>query len=127
MPNIQTANIEGNIIRSELAKMITEFAMKILNQQPNPKLDCTFDDITEETEETQFYVKTACQLGLMGINMTNFEPNTQVTRAQFGTALSRALWKDKYNSGEPYYLDHLNALKANDIISDTNPDAQELR
>lgn len=127
MPNIQIANMEGSVIRSELAKMITEFTMKILDKQPDLQRDCTFDDTIQETEETQFYIKTACQLGLMGINMTNFEPNTQATRAQIGTVISRALYGTLHDQWDPYYVNHLNALKVADIISDTNPDLQEIR
>jgi len=128
MSNLKDANIEGNIIRSELAKMITEFAARVLKKQPNTQLDCTFDDIAEQTEEAQFYIKSACQLGIMGINMTNFEPNTIVTRGQFSTVLSRALYGDKYNnSGGPYYLNHLTALKEKSIISKTTPTLKEQR
>jgi hypothetical protein len=97
MPTIQTANIESGVIRSELAKMITEFAMKILDKQPDVKRNCTFDDIIQETEETQFYIKNACQLGLMGIDMIAFEPNNQATRAEVGTVISRALYGTLHN------------------------------
>jgi hypothetical protein len=90
--NIQKANMEGNITRSELAKMISEFAIKVLKKQPDYQNNCVFDDSIEESEEVQFYITTSCQLGLMGMYMTDFEPNTQVTRAQVTTVLSRALY-----------------------------------
>jgi hypothetical protein len=44
------------------------------------------------------YIKIACQLGLMGVHVSSFAPEEEVTRAQFGTVLSRALWGDKYNT-----------------------------
>lgn len=76
----------------------------------------------------KFYIKLACQLGLMGVGITDFDPNGEVTRAQFGTVLSRALWGQEHNtSGELYYLNHLNALKNNTIIINTNPYLKELR
>jgi hypothetical protein len=59
--------------------------------------------------------------------MIAFEPNNQATRAEVGTVISRALYGTLHNWWTPYYLNHLNALKAIDIISDTNPDVQELR
>ena len=33
----------------------------------------------------------------MGINVTSFNPNQEVTRAQFGTVLSRVLRDEQYN------------------------------
>ncbi|MEI8091117.1 MAG: hypothetical protein WCG98_02470 [bacterium] len=71
----------------------------------------------------------------MGINndgtpATSFNPNGVVTRAQFGTVLSRALYGDTYNGGNPYYADHLQALKdaSPSIMTDiSKPNAPEVR
>ncbi|HBB04769.1 TPA: hypothetical protein DCZ39_07955 [Patescibacteria group bacterium] len=65
MPTIQKADLEGNAYRKHFAKMITEFAIKVLKKQPNTSLACSFIDITKESDEMKFYIKTACQLGLM--------------------------------------------------------------
>jgi len=46
----------------------------------------------------------------MGIDTDKFMPNGIVTRAQFGTVLSRMLFSTP-ESGSPYYLVHLNLLK----------------
>jgi hypothetical protein len=60
--------------------------------------------------------------------MTQFDPNATVTRAQFGTVLSRVLYGDQYNTpGNLYYTNHLTALQLNGIITNTNPTLQELR
>jgi hypothetical protein len=40
----------------------------------------------------KLYIKQSCQLGLMGQGIQNFNPNGTLTRAQFGTVLSRALY-----------------------------------
>jgi hypothetical protein len=45
----------------------------------------------------KFYIKLSCQLGLMGQGITVFNPDGEVTRAEFGTVLSRALYGDTYN------------------------------
>jgi hypothetical protein len=63
--------------------MITEFAIKVLHKKPDSTLSCSFTDTNNESIEMKIYTKTACQLGLMGQSITNFEPNTTVTRAQF--------------------------------------------
>jgi hypothetical protein len=44
----------------------------------------------------KFYINIACQLGLMGQGVTTFNPDGEVTRAEFGTVLSRALYGTKY-------------------------------
>ncbi|MDR2541295.1 MAG: hypothetical protein LBD11_06085 [Candidatus Peribacteria bacterium] len=55
----------------------------------------------------------ACSLGLMGMDMDYFQPLLVVTRAQFGTILSRLLRQNAYAGGKPYYTRHLEALKEN--------------
>lgn len=117
MPTIQEANIEGNLIRSHMAKMIVNYAVKVLLLKPDTTKTCEFNDIEKETTELQWYMKLACQLWIMGIDMEKFEPNAVVTRAQFWTILSRTLYGNQYNWGEPYYLNHLNALKLNAIMN----------
>jgi hypothetical protein len=45
----------------------------------------------------QLYAKLSCQLGLMGQNVETFKPNDIVTRAEFGTVLSRILRGNENN------------------------------
>jgi hypothetical protein len=53
----------------------------------------------------------------MGQGITAFRPYDTISRAEFGTALSRTLWGNKYEGGTPYYANHLNALKAAGIMN----------
>ncbi|MCR5411720.1 MAG: hypothetical protein K6E76_01690 [Patescibacteria group bacterium] len=64
--------------------------------------------------------------------MDQFYPNQYVTRAEFGTILSRMLWGTKYApfSGQAFYTRHLEALHKNNIVSniyDQRPKYIELR
>ncbi|MFA5748187.1 MAG: S-layer homology domain-containing protein [Candidatus Absconditabacterales bacterium] len=133
MNTIQKADMEGKLIRSHMAKMVSNYAIKVLGKTINTGLSCNFNDVDNETSEIKLYIKISCQLGLMGWNSDgtiqneNFNPKDEVTRAQFGTILSRAIYGTKYNGGTPYYLNHLNALKKNEIITNTNPELKELR
>ncbi|MEI6673238.1 MAG: S-layer homology domain-containing protein [bacterium] len=87
-----------------------------------------FDDISTQSNEMKMYIKRACQLGIMGVGLHRFYPNAMVTRGEFGTVLSRTLWGTKYNiPGNEYYTKHLNALKTNKIINNSNPSLYELR
>jgi hypothetical protein len=68
-----------------MAKMIVNYAVNFLQLKPDTTQQCTFNDISDETEELQAYITLACQLGIMGIDMenNNFLPNDIITRAQF--------------------------------------------
>jgi len=128
MPTIQQANIEGNLIRAHMAKMMVNYAIKVLGKTLNTWALCEFNDIANQSTEMKLYIKLSCQLGLMGQWITDFNPNGTVTRAQFGTVLSRAIRGDEYNmTGNIYYTNHLQALKDNNIITNTNPELKELR
>jgi len=78
--------------------------------------------------ELQGYITQACQMGLMGVGITAFKPNDIVTRAQFGTVLSRALYGNINNDGDPYYINHLQALRQEGIMTNiATPSAPEVR
>ena len=134
MPSIERANMSDTIIRKHMAKMMTEFAIKILHKKPDFTATCSFTDTGKDSEELQFYMRTVCQLGLMwlksdGTPDTMFTSNGILTRAQFGTILSRLLYGDTYN-GKPgkRYEAHLKALNAAGIMKDiSKPMAAELR
>ena len=74
-----------------MAKMISNFAISLGGLVPNTGKNCTFNDISNQSSELRFYIKLACQLGLMGVGINDFDPNAEVTRAQFGTILSRVI------------------------------------
>jgi len=70
-----------------------------------------------------FYIKVA--LWIMWLNIDKFRPYDGVTRAEFGTALSRMLYW--LADGNPYYTNHLSKLKKEWIIANDNPTLKELR
>ncbi len=133
--NCIAAGLDGNLIRSHMAKMVSQFAIKVLKMKPDTKkTSCTFPDMNNESKEMQFYATIACQLGLMGLDTdgttpkATFDPNDTVDRAQFWTILSRILRGTKYAGELPFYVKHLNALKKNAIMNDiTRPLAPEMR
>jgi len=97
MNTIQKANMEGTLLRAHMAKMISNFAITLGGFSPDTSKSCTFEDTANQSAEMKFYIKISCQLGLMGINMTNFDPTGEVTRAQFGTILSRLIRGTTYD------------------------------
>ncbi len=135
MPTIQQANVEGKLLRSHLAKMLSVYATEVLEDKPDTTTNCSFVDMKKQSKEMQYYAVVACQLGLMGLNAdgtpaTKFDPNEEVTRAQFGTTLSRLLYEGENNTsdGTQRYTKHLEALKNADIMKNiSTPMMEELR
>jgi hypothetical protein len=119
MSSIDNANMYGAITRAEMAKMLSVYAMEVLGSTANEAAVCEFTDIDSVKGDLHEFIKTSCQLGIMGQNMPNnaFRPYDTISRAEFGTALSRLLWGSKYEGGTPYYANHLNALKADGIMN----------
>ena len=126
-------NLNGELLRSHMAKMMSNFAMTTLWLKPNTWTVCIFTDMSKQSDEMKAYAQLACQLGLMWLDTDGkvsktFNPDEIVTRAQFGTVLSRLLRWAKNNGGTPYYAKHLQALKNVGIMTKiTTPNQTELR
>ena len=116
MDSIDKANMKWNITRQELAKMISNYATNILWRTPDTTKPCLFPD-SNIIPDLVPYVTESCQLWLMGQWVSSFKPTDPVTRAEFWTILSRALWWDKYEWWSTYYENHLKALKSEWIMN----------
>ena len=123
--SIDTANMYGSLTRVAMAKMMANYAIEVLGQTPDTTKECSFPDVSAALDaQYDNGVTNACQLGLMGVGITNFNPNGLVTRAEFGTVLSRALYGDVNNGGTPYYVEHLAALKDAGIMNNIDTPSQ---
>lgn len=128
MPTIEESNPYGVTYRNHMSKMISNWATDVLELEADTDAKCVFIDTYNESEEMKGYITLSCQLGLMGQEITKFRPNDVVSRAEFGTTLSRALWGDTYNGGNPYYEAHLDALSDAEVMTDlSNPMRDVLR
>lgn len=132
-PTIQQADLHRGLTRAEMAKMMSVFAVKVLGKSPVLTGTVDYKDLNEVNGDLTGYIQQAYQLQIMGIDakgnpIANFNPNAQVTRAEFATVLSRVLYGDKYNQeGTNFAEKHLEALKAAGILKDTTPTMKELR
>ena len=139
---IDEARLYDPIIRQELAKMMTMFTVQVLGIYPNThKLGCDqFSDTSTLSDEMQFFTKTACQLWLMGLEpdgqtpKQTFDPHEYVSRAQFGTVLSRLIYGDANNLDDnelttyARYHKHLYALQKDHIMNQiSSPSSLEKR
>ncbi len=130
---LDVANPNGVLFRGHLAKMIVNYATNVLGRELPAQIpsSCRRKDgwNARENDEIKEYAIKACSLWLMGIDIDYFQPYKVVTRAQFGTILSRLLRQTEYAGGTPYYARHLEALKTNGIMTqiDDPEDRAELR
>ncbi len=128
MSSIDNANMYGELTRGQLAKMISNWAEKELGTKADETKVCSFADAQTAEGDLAAYVKKACQMGLMGQGIDKFRPRDKVTRGEFGTTLSRAIWGTKYDGATPYYANHLQALKDKGIMTKIeNPSQMEIR
>lgn len=129
MPTIEKANMNWNITRAEMAKMIANYAENVLGQTPDTSKECSFTDVDSKLDsDYDNWITESCQLWLMGQWITKFRPNDSVSRAEFWTILSRALWWDKNEGWSRYYENHLKALKEAWIMNNTStPNSKEIR
>lgn len=116
MDSIDKANMKWNITREEMAKMISNFATNILWKTPNTTKPCLFIDSNINPDLVESVTKS-CQLWLMGQWISDFRPKDSVTRAEFWTVLSRALWWNQNEWWSTYYENHLKALKSEWIMT----------
>jgi hypothetical protein len=123
---IDNANMYGSLTRIAMAKMMANYAVEVLGKTPDTSKDCTYPDVSTALDaQYDNGVTNACQLGLMGVGIDHFNPNGLVTRAEFGTALSRALYGDAHNvTTNPYYAEHLATLKDADIMTKIDTPSQ---
>jgi hypothetical protein len=128
MTSIDNANMYGELTRGQLAKMISNWAESELGRTADETAVCSFTDTNTAEGDLATYVVKACQMGLMGQGITAFRPNDKVTRGEFGTTLSRAIWGDKYDGANPYYANHLAALSQEGIMTKiSEPNNLEIR
>ena len=130
MKSVKKANLDWRLTRFAMAKMISNYSINALWKEPDTSKKCVFTDITNDLDkEYDYWVTKACQLGLMGQWIIKFRPYDPVTRAEFWTVLSRALYWEKYNWWTPYYQKHLNHLNAVWIMKniEDSEDREEIR
>ena len=107
--------------------MINNFAKNILWTIPDTTKPCLFINSNINPTLVQS-VTESCQLWLMWQWISDFRPKDSVTRAEFWTVLSRALWGSQNEWWTTYYQNHLKALKSEWIMNNiSSPMDKEIR
>ena len=118
--SIDAANLNWELTRIALAKMISKFAENVLGRTANSSASCSFIDIPQDLDvKYSNWVTKACRLWIMWVNVQTFKPYDNVLRAEFWTILSRLVfWVSDWT---PYYQPHLATLKSYWIMNNVDP------
>lgn len=127
--------IDEQLTRIRMAEIMSLYATKVLKiTQVHHFQACDkFDDISDLDLTRKNYAILSCQLGLMWLYSDqksvkeSFEPHKFVSRAEFGTVLSRLLFGYRYvpKLWQQRYENHLLWLRTHNILHYTNPEIQE--
>ena len=132
--SIEEAKMNTELTRIQMAKMLSNFAINVLWQEPDTEKGVVkFDDVTNKMDKQyDNAVIKAYQLWIMWQNVKNneFRPNDEVTRAEFASALSRLLYNTEeweYKWTWKYYIPHIAKLYNEWIINKADPKIKEKR
>jgi len=132
--SLEKAKLNSPLTRIQMAKMLSQYAINVLGKEPDvSKWVIRFKDVTNKmNKEYDNWIILAYQLWIMWQNMpwNKFRPKDEVTRAEFITALSRLLYNTpdwEYKWTWKYYINHMQKLKSEWIITNDNPKMKEKR
>jgi len=132
--SIEDAKMNTELTRIQMAKMLSNFAINVLWEEPDTeKWVVKFDDVTNKMDKQYDNAVTkAYQLWIMWQNVKDneFRPNDEVTRGEFATALSRLLYQTEeweYKWTGKYYIPHVAKLYNEWIINKADPKIKEKR
>ncbi len=119
--NASNFNPAGTLTRDQGSKFFSEYAMTNLCLEPDTARSCSFSDLWSADPTLAPYVTTSCQLGIFNGSNGVFMPTAPLTKAQFVTALVRAVDDVKDESVTPWWRNyHAEALSLG-ITRETDP------
>lgn len=127
MPSIEEANMNWEIIRAEIAKMLANW-VKSFGYYADPNMSCKFTDTSSVKWDLAIAIIEACQYWIMWQWITEFRPYDKITKAEVATAISRILYWTQYDWWTPFYINHTYALEnAGVLLDSSNINSNELR
>jgi len=127
MPTIEEANMNWEIIRAEIAKMLANWVKKFW-YYADPNIPCSFTDTASVKWDLATAIIESCKYWIMWQWITQFRPYDKITKAEVATAVSRILRWSQYDWWTPFYVNHVNALENAWVLTDSyNINSNELR
>ena len=125
--SIHSADMDWYLTRIWMAKILSQFAINIVWMKPDYNKYNTYYDVSESLDaQYDNWALLAYQLWIMWIDTHYFRPYDYVTRAEFATAVSRMVYNtEDWRNNRAYYEPHLNKLRDEWILTNTNPNRIE--
>ncbi len=136
MGDVQSAMPEQGTTRAQLAKMMVQFANNALGKSIDAsrvEMCNSYDDVDASLGDLADFITAACSMKIMGLEvdentpLTNFDPNTFVSRWEIATVLGRLIFGNAYKDMDPYYIGYMQALFNAGIITINDPTIMDIR
>ena len=112
--NASNFNPAGTLTRDQGSKFFSEYAVSNLCLTPDASRSCSFSDLGQADPTLSSFVTKSCQLGIFNGSNGVFMPQAPLTKAQFITALIRAVDDMKNENVTPRWKNyHAKALQLN--------------
>lgn len=131
MSGVEKVRLNDFLTRAELSKMLTVFTQKFTKKTPLVwKSWCAnYSDLYTANSDLQTYMKTSCELEVMGLHsdgktpLSAFDPHKFVSRAELITTLSRVLYGNAYDNNQQYtwFENHMQKFLEEKIITKLLP------
>lgn len=120
--NINVANINWEITKQELAKILVNYVENVVGLDLSSLNLCSFSDENKFNKEFLPYSQKACTYGIMWSNWKPFDPNHILRRDEVSRILFKMIrWSIPYEEGVANSMppwEDLDALKFNGIMND---------
>lgn len=136
MDDVMSAMPEQGTTRAQLAKMMVQFANNALGKSivsSRVEMCSSYDDVDASLSDLVDFITAACSMKIMGLEvdettpLTNFDPNSFVSRWEIATVLGRLIFGNAYKDMDPYYMGYMQALFNADIITVNDPTIMDIR
>lgn len=124
------------ITRAEFSKVLVGFLENVLGRKADAsrlRICSQYSDVSKNLGDLQLTIYKACMHKVMGLQndgmtpLEAFNPNEVMTRKYVVTTLSRVIWGDKYDNGDPFYIKHMQAMQNAGLVSNPDPEMVEQR
>lgn len=136
MADFKTVRPFDGITRAEFSKLLVGFLENVLDRKADGSrlaICSQYSDVDTSLGDLQLTIYKSCMHKVMGLQndgltpLDVFNPHEVMTRKYVVTTLSRVIWGNKYDNGNPFYVKHMQAMQDADLITVPDPDISEQR
>ncbi len=136
MADFTTVRPFDGVTRAEFSKLLVGFLENVLGRKADGsrlKICSTYKDVDKTLGDLELTIYKSCMHKVMGLQndggtpLDTFNPHDVMTRKYVVTTLSRVIWGNKYDNGDPFYVKHMQAMQDAGLVSLPDPEMPEQR